>query len=74
MSSLKVEGSLPGNVAELYSLVTLVKEAWGAALALELRMDWNVTGSRDLGWQSWGSDTEGHSGRRNPATLLYTKS
>ena len=74
MLSLKVEGSLPGNVAELYSSVTLVKEAWRVALALELRLGWNVTGSRDLGWWSWGSDTEGHSGRSNPVTLLYTKS
>ena len=45
----------------------------GGCSGPELRLGWNVIGSRDLRWWSRGSDTEGLSGRRNPVTVLHTE-
>lgn len=59
--SLRAEGSVPRNGADLCSSTTLAKGV-GAALAPELRLAWSVAGGRELGRRSRGSGTEGRGG------------
>ena len=68
MLSLKVEGSVPENGAELHSLVMQVVETFGGLLWHQ-SPDCAGNVSRALETSSGGvraSDTESHDGRKNP--------